>query len=183
MNETHDIDPRTGQPVGFAVDAAPAQPPQQVTLAGSHGSVERLDPDRHRDSLWEAVQGQPHIFTYMAFGPFADAAAFSDWLHTRQHSSDPYFYAIVQPSGRAAGLAALMSIRPEMRVVEVGNVLLSPRLQRTPLATEAQYLIASYASRRSAIAATSGNAMRSTPRHAARRGASGFASKASFATT
>jgi RimJ/RimL family protein N-acetyltransferase len=38
-----------------------------------------------------------------------------------------------------------MSIRPEMRVVEVGNILLSPRLQRTRLATEAQYLLACYA--------------------------------------
>ena len=60
-------------------------------------------------------------------------------------SGDPYFYAIVEPDGRAVGLAALMSIRPEMRVIEVGNILLSPRLQRTPLATEAQYLLARYA--------------------------------------
>src|SRR5258708_4449269 len=130
MNETsrHDIDPRTGQPVGLPVDATPAQPPQPVSLAGRHGTVARLDPNRHRDSLWDAVHGHPHIFTYMAFGPFTDGAAFSDWLRTRQHSSDPYFYAIVQPSGLAAGFAALMSIRPEMRVVEVGNVLLSPHL-------------------------------------------------------
>ena len=33
-----------------------------------------------------------------------------------------------------------MEIRPEMRVIEIGNVLYSPQLQRTPLATEAQYL-------------------------------------------
>ncbi len=147
MNQTfaHDIDPRTGQPVGFAVDATPAQPPQPVSLSGRYGTVERLDPDRHRDGLWDAVQGHPHRFTYMAFGPFAEATAFSDWLSARQHASDPYFYAIVPPSGRAAGLAALMSIRPEMRVVEVGNILLSPLLQRTPLATEAQYLLARYA--------------------------------------
>jgi RimJ/RimL family protein N-acetyltransferase len=147
MNETsrHDIDPRTGQPVGLPVDATPAQLPQPVSLAGRHGTVARLDPNRHRDSLWDAVRDHPHLFTYMAFGPFADAAAFSDWLNSRQQSSDPYFYAIVQPSGRTVGLAALMSIRPEMRVVEVGNILLSPRLQRTPLATEAQYLLARHA--------------------------------------
>jgi RimJ/RimL family protein N-acetyltransferase len=147
MNEisAHDVDPRTGQPVGFAVDATPAQPPQPVSLCGRYAAVERLDPDRHRDGLWDAVQGHPQLFTYMAFGPFAEATAFSDWLSSRQHASDPYFYAIVQPSGRAVGLAALMSIRPEMRVVEVGNILLSPRLQRTPLATEAQYLLARYA--------------------------------------
>jgi RimJ/RimL family protein N-acetyltransferase len=147
MNETsaHDVDPHTGQPVGFALDATLARPPQPVRLAGRHGAVERLDPERHRDGLWDAVQGHPQIFTYMAFGPFAGLAAFSAWLVSREQSSDPYFYAIVEPSGRAVGLAALMSIRPDMRVVEVGNILLSPGLQRTALATEAQYLLACYA--------------------------------------
>jgi RimJ/RimL family protein N-acetyltransferase len=147
MNPTpdHDVDPRTGQPVGYPVDATPALPPRSVRLAGRYGAVERLDPQRHGDSLWEAVQGHPHLFTYMAFGPFAHPAALSDWLIARQPSSDPCFYAIVEPSGRAVGLAALMAIRPEMRVVEVGNILLSPRLQRTRLATEAQYLLAGHA--------------------------------------
>ena len=144
-NSAHDIDPRTGQPVGFAVNATPARPPQPVRLVGRHGAVERLDPERHRGGLWEAVQGHPQIFTYMAFGPFAGLAAFSAWLVSREQSSDPYFYAVVEPSGHAVGLAALMSVRPDMRVVEVGNILLSPGLQRTALATEAQYLLARYA--------------------------------------
>jgi RimJ/RimL family protein N-acetyltransferase len=38
-----------------------------------------------------------------------------------------------------------MEIRPAMRVIEVGNIVYSPALQRTPLGTEAQYLIARYA--------------------------------------
>ena len=38
-----------------------------------------------------------------------------------------------------------MEIRPAMRVVEVGHIVYSPALQRTPLATEAQYLLARYA--------------------------------------
>jgi RimJ/RimL family protein N-acetyltransferase len=37
-----------------------------------------------------------------------------------------------------------MEIRPEMRVIEVGNIVYGPSLQRTPLATEAQYLLARY---------------------------------------
>ena len=32
-----------------------------------------------------------------------------------------------------------------MRIVEVGSIVYSPALQRTPLATEAQYLLARYA--------------------------------------
>jgi RimJ/RimL family protein N-acetyltransferase len=68
-----------------------------------------------------------------------------DWLTSRVELVDPYYYAVVEPSGRAVGLATLMSIRPDMRVVEVGNILLGPSLQRTVLATEAQYLLARYA--------------------------------------
>jgi len=142
MPDTH---PGTGQPVGAHVDAQPAGRPDAVTLTGRYGTVERLDPPRHRASLWDAVRGHDKIWTYMAYGPFADEAAFSDWLASRVALADPYYYAIVEPSGRAIGLATLMSIRPDMRVVEVGNILLSPALQRTPLATQAQYLLARYA--------------------------------------
>jgi RimJ/RimL family protein N-acetyltransferase len=51
----------------------------------------------------------------------------------------------MEPGGRAVGILSLMEIRPEMRVIEVGNIVYSPALQRTPLSTEAQYLIARYA--------------------------------------
>jgi RimJ/RimL family protein N-acetyltransferase len=139
MPGTH---PGTGQPIGSPVDARPAKRPDVVALAGRYGTVERLDPVRHRAGLWDAVRGDEKIWTYMAYGPFADEAAFSDWLTSRVPLADPYYYAITGPSGRTVGLATLMSIRPEMRVIEVGNILLSPALQRTALATEAQYLLA-----------------------------------------
>jgi RimJ/RimL family protein N-acetyltransferase len=38
-----------------------------------------------------------------------------------------------------------MEIRPAIGVIEVGHILYSPALQRTPLGTEAQYLLARYA--------------------------------------
>jgi len=37
-----------------------------------------------------------------------------------------------------------MEIRPAMRVVEVGHIIYGPALQRSALATEAQYLLARY---------------------------------------
>jgi RimJ/RimL family protein N-acetyltransferase len=140
-----DFHPDTGQPVGFRVDPQPAAPPRAVTLSGRYGSVERLDAARHGANLWDAVAaGCRDIWTYMRYGPFADAAVFSDWLISREEAPDPFYYSIVDPSGRALGLASLMRIEPDMRVIEVGNILLSPSLQRTPLATEAQYLLARY---------------------------------------
>jgi RimJ/RimL family protein N-acetyltransferase len=141
----HDTHSRTGQPVGRDTDARPAERPAAVTLPGGYGAVERLQPAKHGASLWEAVRGHDRLWTYMAYGPFANEEAFADWLASREALTDPYYYAIVAPAGRAIGLAALMSIRPDMRVIEVGHIVLSPLLQRTPLATEAQYLLARYA--------------------------------------
>ena len=136
--------PITAQLVGLPVDATPAQRPSPVTLEGRYGRLERLA-QPHDASLWKAVQGQDHIWTYMSYGPFADFAAFSAWLAGRVKLEDPYSYAIIDPSGQALGIATLMEIRPAMRVIEVGNILYSPALQRTPLGTEAQYLLARYA--------------------------------------
>jgi RimJ/RimL family protein N-acetyltransferase len=141
----HDTHLQTGQPIDREVDARPAEWPGAVTLPGRYGAVERLQPAKHAASLWEAVRSNDRLWTYMAYGPFADHDAFVDWLVAREALTDPYCYAIVAPGGRALGLATLMSIRPDMRVVEVGHILLSLELQRTPLATEAQYLLARYA--------------------------------------
>jgi RimJ/RimL family protein N-acetyltransferase len=136
--------PITGELVGSPVDATPAQRPSPVTLEGRYGHVERLA-HHHDAALWNAVKGHDHIWTYMSYGPLADFAAFSKWLAGRVKLDDPYSYAIIDRSGQAVGIATLMEIRPAMRVVEVGNILYSPCLQRTPLGTEAQFLLARYA--------------------------------------
>jgi RimJ/RimL family protein N-acetyltransferase len=136
--------PETGQPVGPSVDSTPAQCPGPVTLQGLYGRVEKLNAG-HTDSLWEAVKGHNKLWTYMpSYGPFTDAVAFSAWVAARATLDDPYSYAIVDQAGRAQGVFALMAIRPDHRVVEVGHVIYAPALQRRPLATEAQYLLARY---------------------------------------
>ena len=83
--------------------------------------------------------------TCRSTGHSPDAAEFTDWLAQRAALDDPYAYAIVDRAIRALGIATLMDIRPDMRVIEVGHIVYSPALQRTPLGTEAQYLLARYA--------------------------------------
>ena len=131
-------------PLGAPVDPTPAALPGPVVLAGRFGRVEKLDASRHGDELWEAVRGHDRVWTYMSYGPFADAAAFSAWLAERAELKDPYYYAVLDANGRALGVATLMEIRPAMRVIEVGHIVYGAPLQRTPLATEAQYLLARY---------------------------------------
>lgn len=138
--------PSTGQPVGLPVDDRPAPRPGPVTLLGRYGRVEKLDTVRHGESLWDALKGYDTIWTYMSgYGPFADKQAFLDWVATRVTLDDPYSYAIVDNDGTPVGIAALMEIKPAIRVIEVGHIVYSPALQRTPLGTEAQYLLARYA--------------------------------------
>ena len=135
----------TGQPIGLPVaDPSPAPRPGPVTLQGRFGTVEKLDAARHGATLWDAIRGHDGLWTYNGFGPFTDAAVFATWLAEREKVTDPYYYIIVDPNGRAIGMATLMEIRPAMRSIEVGHICYSPALQRTPLATEAIYLIAHY---------------------------------------
>jgi RimJ/RimL family protein N-acetyltransferase len=137
--------PKTAQPVGAPVDTTPSPWPGPVTLQGRYGRVERLA-QHHADSLWQQVKDADTIWTYIASsGPFADKAAFGAWLAKRIAAEDPYAYAIIDHDERVVGTATLMSIRPAMRVIEVGSIVYAPALQRTPLGTEAQYLLARYA--------------------------------------
>lgn len=122
----------------------PARRPGPVILAGHYGSVEKLDPLQHGSELWAAFKEAPQVWTHLPYGPFDDAHAFEDWLAERAGLDDPYVYAVVDPQGRAQGLAALMSIRPDMGVIEVGHIAYAPALQRTRLGTETQYLFATY---------------------------------------
>jgi RimJ/RimL family protein N-acetyltransferase len=137
---------QTGRPVGDPVDTTPARRPEPVTLKGRFGTVARLDPARDAKGLWAALGAHQRVWTYISSaGPFADETAFTAWLVDRKTRNDPYFFTVLDHNGSALGLLALMAIRPEERVVEIGSIVYSPALQRTPLATETQYLLARYA--------------------------------------
>jgi RimJ/RimL family protein N-acetyltransferase len=101
-------------------------------LKGSYGRIEKLRPEQAGD-LWRVFAGHDQLWTYIGTnGPFANAADFASYIAMRAAAEDPI------------GLFTLLRIVPDMRVIEVGHVLYSPALQRTPLGTEAQYLLARY---------------------------------------
>jgi RimJ/RimL family protein N-acetyltransferase len=129
---------------GPRVDPTPAPCPGPITLSGRYGTVLRLDAARHGADLWEAVRGNDGIWNYLPYGPFADKNTFTAWVGERERLRDPLYYAVLGPHGEAVGVATLMRIRPDMRVIEVGHIIYGTPLQRTPLATEAQYLLARY---------------------------------------
>jgi RimJ/RimL family protein N-acetyltransferase len=135
--------PPAGQPVGPPVDARPAERPGPVRLTGRFGRVEKLT-SAHAATLWDAIKGHDALWTYMSQGPFTETDGFAAWVDGRAGLADPYGYAILDADDRCLGTASLLNINPAMRTIEVGFVVYSPALQRTPLATEAQYLLARY---------------------------------------
>jgi RimJ/RimL family protein N-acetyltransferase len=132
-------------PPGIAVDATPAPMPGDVTLEGRFGAVERLNAARHGNALWASMGGHDHIWAFIPAATSFDEAGFRSYIAACEKNKDRIFYAVTDSGGKAVGFLSLMEIRLAMRVIEVGNIVYSPSLQRTPLATEAQYLIARYA--------------------------------------
>src|SRR5215469_284846 len=144
MTEGFELHPQTGQPVGLRVDTTPAQAPGPVALKGRYGRLEKLGAE-HASDLWRVFAGHDRAWTYITTdGPFASEAEFAPFIAKRAAANDPYAYAIIDLADRAVGYLTLLRIEPAMRVIEVGHVLYSPKLQRTPLGTETQYLLARY---------------------------------------
>ncbi len=64
------------------------------------------------------------------------------WLAPRPASEDPLFFAFVDKArAQAVGLGSYLRITPAQGSVEVGHLQYSPLMQRTPVATEAMYLM------------------------------------------
>lgn len=143
-------------PAAVSLNWKPVAPPRPLTLRGRYVSLEPLDADRHTPALWEAVRGHNDVWRWLSDGPYECEADLYRALADKQASSSAVFLAIIpegnQPAAAdfpaparypsAAGYASFMRIEPAHGVIEVGNILLSPCLQRTRAATEAMYLMA-----------------------------------------
>jgi RimJ/RimL family protein N-acetyltransferase len=85
------------------------------------------------------------VWDWLADGPYAREEELERALAEKETGSAARFYALLpSETAQAAGYASLMRMDPANGVIEVGNILYSPALQRTPAATEAMYLLASY---------------------------------------
>jgi RimJ/RimL family protein N-acetyltransferase/GNAT superfamily N-acetyltransferase len=143
------IDPETGLPIGAEVPAGPAsRPAPDMRLEGRSVVLERLDAERHADALFQAVDGPEAaaLYLYLFPPPPTELGAFRASMAAMAAAQDPFALAIIdRASGEAVGHATYMRIEPGHRVIEVGNILYTPRLQRSIAATETMYLMARHA--------------------------------------
>lgn len=113
-------------------------------MVGNYCRVEPLDPNLHAQQLYQAyaMNVAPEGWTYLGYGPFNTFEEYQTWVKANCEGDDPLFHAIIDLTrAEAVGVAAFMRIEPNVGVSEVGHIHYSPRLQRTPAATEAMYLM------------------------------------------
>jgi RimJ/RimL family protein N-acetyltransferase len=138
-----------GQPIGADLTAwKPPPRPQAEALRGTWTGLERLDVTRHGASLWRELSAdeEGRIWTYLPLGPFDGRDDFAAGLDQLTEMPDSRFYAITdRADGAAAGLLGYMRVDPGSGSIEVGAVILSPRVQRSRVATEAIFLVADHA--------------------------------------
>lgn len=135
---------KLGQPIGFAVPDWSVRPrPPRTTMHGHFCQLEPLDVERHGASLHAANQldSQGKNWTYLAYGPFETLDAYRKWITDTCLGEDPMFYAVINKTGSAVGVASYLRIDDKAGVIEVGHINYAPPLQKTPAATEAMYLM------------------------------------------
>jgi RimJ/RimL family protein N-acetyltransferase len=142
------MDAPTTQPIGPVVETQPAKQPERVMFEGRWVTLAPLDADKHAEALYEGSNGdaaRESVWTYLFDGPYTDRAVFKANIAAKAQSTDPLFFAVIDnATGVAVGYQTFLRIDPPNRVIEVGNIMYTPAMQRTAGATEAQYLFAGY---------------------------------------
>ena len=137
-----------GQPIGDPVPGwSTVALPTAQRIEGRYCTLEHLDPDRRAHELHAAyaAAADDRDWTYLPYGPFPTVESYRDWATAAAQSTDPRHYAVIDhATGLALGTLSLMRHDPAHGVIEVGNVVFSRALQRTPISTEAQYLAMRY---------------------------------------
>jgi RimJ/RimL family protein N-acetyltransferase len=108
-------------------------------MRGRLATVVPTEVERDAAALHAAYAQDPSggLWTYLPYGPFADAAAYRRWLGNAAAGADPMFHTILDPAGIPLGVGSFMRIDPDNAVMEIGHLAFGPRLQRTATATDA----------------------------------------------
>lgn len=122
--------------------------PAAVTLKGRFVTLEPYEKEKHLPAIWDALGGADGINALLKYFPndnFPDAEAFGGWLESARTASNWVTLVFREnATGKVVGMASYMRPDPKNGVVEVGSVAHGPSMKRSPLSTEAHYLMAKH---------------------------------------
>jgi RimJ/RimL family protein N-acetyltransferase len=134
-----------GLPIGAPLPYWTARPlPPKTPMTGRFCRVEPLDCERHAADLFAAMSADAggRNWTYLPHGPYLAFEPYRASLAAAIGRERALAHAIVaRDSGRAVGVASYLAIDPQNGTIEVGAINYSPKLQKSPAATEAMYLM------------------------------------------
>jgi RimJ/RimL family protein N-acetyltransferase len=121
--------------------------PRPVALEGRYVSIEPYDRARHLQPLWDAFGGMSinPLLRYFAQDDFSGIEDFDAWSEAVVKSGWVREVIVEKATGRVVGMAHYMRPDPANGVVEIGGIAHGPDMARSPLSTEAQYLLAKHA--------------------------------------
>lgn len=124
----------------------PPAPPSDLAMDGRYAALEPLSADKHAALLYRTYENGDRVWRYLPYGPFSSAALYHRWVRDVSGKADPFFFAIRNKmTGAFEGVASYLRVAPEAGSIEVGHINFSPALQQTPAATEALFLMMSWA--------------------------------------
>lgn len=131
-----------GEPVA---DIAPADPPRRKIYQGKFARLVPVEPEHDAGELFSGAHGDAAteaLWTYLPYGPFADAGAMRCWLDQCASSSDPLFLTVHDlRSGQRVGMVSFLNFVSAARVIELGHIWYQPGAQRSKINTECVYLM------------------------------------------
>jgi len=138
-----------GQTVGF--NTSNWQAPQAIHSAretqGLNGRYCQLVwlEDKHAPLLKDIfAEASDSLWTYLPYGPFKDLSGYEELIDTLNTNwrKTSQAYCIQSADGEnTLGFSAYLRMMPETGSIEIGHLCFSPRLQKTPAATEAIFLM------------------------------------------
>jgi RimJ/RimL family protein N-acetyltransferase len=121
--------------------------PDLKTEAGRYVRIDRAQFPGDEEALFAAIggSGKGDLWKYIPIGPFDDAQTLGATLKAVGDHHNWRTHILRAPeTGETLGMASYMRIRPEAGSAEVGCIVYAKKLQRTPAATEAMYLMAKH---------------------------------------
>ncbi len=144
-------------PDSLALRSTLPRKPAPAVLRGRFVRLEPLEIERDADALFAvssgaaiALPGLEHpaydadalVWRWMFGGPFATRAGFAAYLRPQVDAPNGLALTVFQTqSGQPVGMANLMNNSPADLKIELGGIWYTPPVQRSPVNTEATYLM------------------------------------------
>lgn len=130
-----------GQPVGDLVSWSGARSPAPVVLTGRLAVLRPLT-EEDAPAVLTVLGAHDDLWTYQGTDAPRTVPEAETTIRAALDAPDTVPFAVESPDSAFLGRVHLMRAQPGVGSIEVGAIIWSPSLQRTPAATEVQYLLA-----------------------------------------